>query len=232
VSSTAPRIGIIGDFDGRPSHLATQEALEHSASFLNLKAQWEWISTEALLTGEKEWLLSRFDRLLCAPGIPYRSQEGALRGIQAAREQGIPFLGTCGGCQHSVLEFARNKLGFFDADHAETSPSGSDLWITPMSCSLSGQEARIQLVSDSLASHAYGERIVIERFRCSFGIDPGREAALDQKGLRATGRDEDGQIVVIELMDHPFFMGTLFQPQLSSSPSRPHPLINALLLAP
>jgi CTP synthase (UTP-ammonia lyase) len=226
-----PTIGIIGDFDRRPTHLATQSALDHSISKLGKSGTWEWISTQSLLAPEGLTKLSKFSHILCAPGSPYRSLEGALQGIQLARENRIPFLGTCGGCQHAILEIARNLLGVGHANHAEVNPEGIDHWITPLTCALKGLESRIHLASNSIARQAYGDNLVNERFRCDYGLDPTRENALNQHGLEISGRDERGQAVVFELKDHPFFVGTLYQPQLTSTPENPHPLINHFLLA-
>jgi CTP synthase (UTP-ammonia lyase) len=223
------KIGIIGDFDARPSHLATQAALEHSISTLGLSGGWEWIPTETLLASEPVRELSKFDRLLGAPGSPFKSFEGALRGIQTARENQILFLGTCGGAQHAILEIARNLLGENDAHHGELNPIASNLWITPMGCSMRDLENRIKLIPYTIAHGVYGDGPVNERFRCSYGLDPAREKALGHQGLQVTGRDGKGQAVLFELRDHPFFVGTLFQPQLSSTQEFPHPLINRFL---
>ena len=83
-----------------------------------------------------------FDGIWCVPGSPYRHMDGALIAIGYARQQGIPFLGTCGGCQHALIEFARHVLGIMDADHAEIAPNAGALLITPLSCSPSSSAKR------------------------------------------------------------------------------------------
>src|SRR5262245_18934308 len=103
-------IGIIGDHDASfPPHLATDAAIQHAAAVLDLGIAVTWLPTESL-DGFADDRLQLYDALWCAPGSPYRSMQGALNGIRYAREHGRPFLGTCGGFQHVVIEYARNVL--------------------------------------------------------------------------------------------------------------------------
>src|SRR5262245_39920952 len=114
------RIGLIGDHDPAvTAHRAIPRALELAAERLGVTVETEWIPTEEI---ENEERVSAFDGLWCVPASPYRSTEGALRAIRFAREQGRPFLGTCGGFQHALLEYARDVLGWSDAEHGELSP--------------------------------------------------------------------------------------------------------------
>src|SRR4051794_39452562 len=115
------RIGIIGDYDaGITAHQAVPRALELAAASREVAVECEWISTADI---HHAACLARFDGLWCVPGSPYRSMDGALIAIRFAREQQRPFLGTCGGFQHAVIEHARNVLGWTDAEHAETAPA-------------------------------------------------------------------------------------------------------------
>src|SRR5262245_33392677 len=120
--NTHVRIGIIGDYNAEShSSQAPAGAICHPADPLGLVAAVEWLPTPAL-DQNADSKLQGFDALWCAPGSPYQSMHGALNGIRFAREAGCPFIGTCGGFQHAVIEYARNVLGFQDAEHAEYDP--------------------------------------------------------------------------------------------------------------
>src|SRR4029077_10398486 len=128
-------VGVIGDYDSPfPPHPATNEGLQHSAADLGTKVDVCWLETSSLEDADLAQLAAAHDALWCAPGSPYWSLDGALRAIRLAREAGVPFLGTCGGFQHVVIEYARNVLGFEDAQHAEYDPYASDLFISELSC--------------------------------------------------------------------------------------------------
>jgi CTP synthase (UTP-ammonia lyase) len=149
------RVGVVGDYDsGNETHRATDAALVHAAAALGATATGEWVATEKVGSGGAGEL-EGFDCLLIAPASPYRSTDGALTAIRYARTSDIPLLGTCGGFQHIVLEFARNVLGYEDAEHAELNPHASRLFITPLSCSLVGQTLPVHLEPGSLAAVAY-----------------------------------------------------------------------------
>src|SRR5687768_1501299 len=108
--SSSLRIGLIGDFDATaPAHQAIPLALELAANELAIPVRLEWVPTEEIHTTER---FARFDALWCVPASPYRSMDGALLAIRFAREEGLPFLGTCGGFQHAVVEYARHVLGW------------------------------------------------------------------------------------------------------------------------
>jgi len=218
-------IGIIGDYDpSRSSHIATEEALGHASRALASRIEAEWVSTALLAEGAAE-TLRKYDALWCAPGSPYRSFRGALEGIRFAREQGRPFIGTCGGFQHVVIEYARNVLGVLDAEHAEYHPSALDPFISQLKCSAAGKTMLVRVRAGSKAYALYGASDVHECYRCAFGLDPKRQTLIDQGGLRVVGLDQDGEARIVELPEHPFFLATLFVPQVNSSEEKPHPLI-------
>jgi CTP synthase (UTP-ammonia lyase) len=224
-------VGVVGDFDPEfPPHAATDSALRHSAAALGATVEVRWHATDALVDSDLAHVLVD-DALWCAPGSPYRSLDGALRAIRFAREADVPLLGTCGGFQHVVLEYARNVLGFEDAQHAEYDPYASDLFITELSCSLAGQKMAVELGDDSRAAQLYGRTQTSERYYCDFGLNPAHQRLLHDGGLRVVGVDRDGEARVLELPDHRFFIATLFVPQMGSSPGLPHPLITACLRA-
>lgn len=225
------RIGIIGDFDAsRPTHAATDEALIHAARSLNIDVAATWLPTVSLRRRSASDLGS-FAGFFVAPGSPYRSIDGALHAIRYAREDRAPLLGTCAGFQHVVLEFARNVLGLRDADHAEYRPHGARLVIEPLACSLAGQRASVFLAPGSRVASLYAAKVVTEEYRCSFGLAADYESALARFGLSVCGRDANGEARVIELDGHPFFVASLFVPQLCSAPEKPHPLFRAFVQA-
>lgn len=228
---TSIRVGVIGDYDGRPTHLATNEALQHCASALGASADVTWLATESLAETGFQKIMCAHDAFWCAPGSPYKSMDGALRAVRYAREGGHPFIGTCGGFQHVVLEYARNVLGFIDADHAEYDPYASNPFITPLSCSPFGRTMKIYLEPDSSAYQFYGMATAEEEYRCNFGLDEARQRMIHEGGLRVVATDQDGEARILELPGHPFFMATLFVPQTTSRPEQPHPLIVAFLRA-
>lgn len=230
-STEALRIGIIGDFDAaRPTHAATDEALIHAARSVRVDVAATWLPTVSL-RGRSANDLGSFAGFFVAPGSPYRSIDGALRAIQWARENRAPLLGTCGGFQHVVLEFARNVLGLRNAHHAEYLPHGTQLVIEPLACSLAGQRASVFLVPGSRVASLYAAKVITEEYRCSFGLAAGYDSALARFGLSVCGRDANGEARVIELDGHPFFVAALFVPQLCTAPEKPHPLFRAFVQA-
>ena len=132
---------------------------------------------------------SQFQGLLCSPGSPYHSMDGALAGLRYARENRVRFLGTCGGFRHLVIEYARNIMGFSEAAHAETDPGASCLFITPLSCSLVGKTMEVAIKPGSGAAHAYRAVRSKERFYCNFGLNPQYQRELERARLQITGTD-------------------------------------------
>ena len=226
------RVGLIGDYNRDvPAHQAIPPALTLAAR-LNGDAIIEpvWLSTSTLAT-EADQKLAGFAGLWCVPASPYASMEAALMAIRYARQNRVPFLGTCGGFQHALLEYARNVLGIAEADHAESNPGSSLPLIARLACSLVEKEDRILLQEGSRIRHIYSCAEIKEPYRCSFGLNPRYEAALDDGRLRFTGRDVGGEVRVFELVEHPFFIGTLFQPERSALRGEAHPLISAYVQA-
>jgi CTP synthase (UTP-ammonia lyase) len=227
--TTPLHIGIIGDYNAEfHPHRATDTAIQHAADYLDQPTVIEWLPT-IRLAHEPDRQLTDFDALWCAPGSPYQSMEGALAGIRFAREQKVPFIGTCGGFQHVVLEFARNVLGFRDAAHAESDPNASILFISALACSLVGKTMQVHIEPSSRVFRMYERAVVQEQYYCQFGLNPAYQATIDEGGLHVVGVDDDGAARILELPDHPFFIATLFVPPLTSTAEQPHPLILAYL---
>jgi CTP synthase (UTP-ammonia lyase) len=183
-----------------------------------------WVGTDEVTDAE----LARFDGIWLLPGSPYRDPDGALLAVRTAREGQIPFLGTCGGFQHLLLEFAAGVCGL-DAEHAELVPGAVDPLIRPLACSLVGEERVVVALAGTRAGEILGTAPRTERFFCRYGLEPRYEPVLQRHGLAVGGRDADGEVRLVELSGHPFMLGALFQPELSSSRSFVHPLIAAFI---
>ncbi len=223
-----PSIALLGEYTPTfPPHLGTNAAIEHAKTALGLEINADWISTEDI----DQTLFERYAGIWVAPGSPYRNMDKTLAAIRHARENGIPCFGTCGGFQHMILEYARNVLGFKDAQHAEYDPYASDLFISKLACSLAGRQLPLTLEPGSRVAAIYDTLTANEQYYCNFGINPDYFDVLKQGPLRITAADAEGGIRVIEWPDHPFFIGTLFVPQARSTPEQPHPLVAAFLRA-
>jgi CTP synthase (UTP-ammonia lyase) len=212
-------------------HRAIDQALVHAASVLALELEANWLPSESLDRSAGMSALSSYDGLWVAPGSPYRSIDGILGAIRFARESSLPLLGTCGGFQHIVLEYARNVLGFADAAHAEYDPYASKLFISQAACSLVGRELVVSLRPESLVARAYGTTVTSEPYYCNFVVNREYNSALAASDLAVVGSDSKGAIRVVKLRNHPFFVGTLFVPQLRSRIEAPHPLVVSFLNA-
>lgn len=223
------RIGIIGD--RKPEnlhHLGTEQALRDAADYFDIGLEMNWIPTVSL-DSNPVTTLRNYDGFLCAPGSPYKSMEGALNGVKFARESSLPFLGTCGGFQHMVIEFARNVMKVQDAQHSEDHPKSPRPFITPLACSLLGKSEKVMILPHTRASEIYRANETQEQYHCSFGVNPTYRHSIEENGLRTSGLDVNGEIRISELPKLPFFIGTLFLPQMSSRPNQPHPLLLELL---
>ena len=222
-------IGLIGDYDAKvPAHQAIPLALALASEAVGIGVRIEWIPTEEITSAAR---VEKFDGLWCVPASPYRSMEGALIGIQHARVAGVPFLGTCGGFQHAVVEYARNVVGWANADHGETSPTAAWQVITLLECPLVEVAAPIRLLPGTHLATAYGSDEVIEGYHCRFGFNPEFRAALTAGLLRPAAEDRNGEVRGVELQGHPFFVATLFQPERAALQNRPVPIVNAFVRA-
>ena len=164
-----------------------------------------------------------------APGSPYKDLEKTLSAIRYARENLLPCFGTCGGFQHIVIEYARNVLGFKDAHHAEYDPYASTLFISSLTCSLVGREMSLTFAPGSKVAQIYGALQATENYYCNFGVNPEVAPLLKKGPMQVVGSDKEGEIRILELRDHPFFVATLFVPQACPLADRPHPLVTAFI---
>ncbi|WP_405533008.1 hypothetical protein OG592_37495 [Streptomyces avidinii] len=217
------RIALVGDrSEAVRAHARIPALLQALRLREGLDLDAYWIPTEDASQG-----VDGFDAVWVLPGSPYRSEAGVLSAIRAAREGGIPFLGTCGGFQHALLEFARNVCGLDRAAHAENDPATAeaDAVVVPLACSLVGHEGTVRVTPGSRAARLLGADRTEARYHCSYGPNPHHLDLLRAHGLTFTGADDSGDIRIAELAGHPFFLATLFQPELDGDGTRAHPLI-------
>lgn len=235
MTKTAARVALVGDRSANiRAHVCIPNIFEALRERDGLALDAYWIPTPEARARD----LTGFDAIWLVPGSPYASEDGAVAAVTAAREGGIPFLGTCGGFQHAMLEYARNVCGLPNAQHAEnigapasTAADGPELLITQLACSLVGHEEAVMVVPGTLAASIIGPGRRVERYFCAFGLNAAYLDALTGAGLRFSGFDDNGQVRIVEIPGHPFFLGTLFQPEQYSDGTRPHPLILAFAAA-
>src|SRR2546423_3823611 len=225
---TSARIALIGDrSETVPAHRGIRLSTELAAASLGCAIEPVWIDTAECEQASFE----RFHALWCVPGSPYRSMDGALRAIRYARENHLPFLGTCGGFQHALIEYARNVRGWSDADHTETNAHGSLLLISRLACSLAEGQGRVVFADGSRIREIYGAAEGAERYNCNFGLNAKFTASLQDQQLKFTALGENGEVRAFELVDYPFYIGTLYQPERAGLEGKLHPLIGAFVKA-
>lgn len=223
----ALQIGLIGDRnDDVVAHRAIPLALGMAADACRVAIEPVWVATEQVGDGAA---LAELDGIWCVPASPYRSMEGALTAIQVARERHVPFMGTCGGFQHAVIEYARNVLGWLDAEHAETAPHAERQVIVPLSCSLVEVTAAVHPVPGSRLAQAYGVASIVEGYHCNYGLSPDFRQALSAGPLRINAVDDADDVRGVELDGHPFFVATLFQHERSALQGKLPPLVRAFV---
>ena len=223
-----PLVAILGEYSPTfKPHTATDAAFAHSCQQLSLSVDSKWVSTENISRS----LLETVFGIWVAPGSPYKNMNKTLEAIRYARENYVPCLGTCGGFQHIILEYARNVLHYKDAQSQENDPYSSQLFISQLACSLAGRTMRLKFQEGSQISRIYRSLSAEEEYYCNFGVNPEYFSILTSSSLAVVGSDNEGEVRVIEIPTHPFFVGTLFVPQTRSKPDMPHPVVTAFLSA-
>lgn len=227
-----PRIALIGDYSlSVTAHQAIPVALSLARHDLQADIEWEWFATRELRDPPHD--LARFAALWLVPASPYENTEGAFAAIRFARETRRPFLGTCGGFQHALIEFARNVLGLAAADHAETNPAAPELVVTPLACSLVETSAALRFTPGSRLREIYGADSAEEGYRCNYGPSARYRDAFERAGFAFTAFDDAGEPRAGELPRavHPFFLGTLFQPERAALRGETPPIARAFVRA-
>jgi CTP synthase (UTP-ammonia lyase) len=222
VTATA-RIAVLGD---RNLEYVTHRELDAALGLFPEWASGAWVATDS---ADVEAAVAQADGVWVAPGTPYRDDDAVYAAIRRARERGQPLLGTCGGFQYTVVELARGLAGL-DARHAETDPDADTLVATRLACSLVGEVRTVTCVPGTRIAAICGEEPFAGAHWCNYGLAPAFEDALADAGVVICARAPDAGVEAVELPDHPFFVATLFQPQVGAlAGSSLHPLIAAFL---
>jgi CTP synthase len=236
------RVGIVGKYVGLPdAYLSVVEALRHAAAGQGLQLDLVWVPSDELTGLLADSYLEDLDGIVIPGGFGYRGVEGKVQAIRFARENGVPLLGLCLGLQCSVIEFARNVLGLTDANSTEFDPTTPhpviDLMASQEDVEDKGGTMRLGLYAAKLAEGSrtrelYGQELVYERHRHRWEVNNRYRKDLEAAGMRLSGLSPDDNLVeYIELVDHPFFVGTQAHPEFRSRPDIPHPLFDGLVRA-
>ena len=208
-----PAIAALGDRN--PAYLTHREI----DATIALAPQIRWVGTE-------DARIDGYDGVWIVPGTPYRDEEAVLEAIRLAREEGVPILGTCGGFQHMAVEYARTALGLEGAAHAETDPDGETIIVAALACSLVGQERTVIPVPGTRLAAICGSESFAGFHYCNYGL------TADLPGVVVSAHADDAGVEAFELPDHPFYLATLFQPQVGTAERGSiHPVLSALVAA-
>ncbi len=235
-------IGIVGKYvEYEDSYKSLKEALVHGALAHNLKLQLNWIEAEGLETGDNSYeaQLEGYDGILVPGGFGKRGIEGMLIAIRYAREKKVPYFGICLGMQTACIEFARNVVGLEEANSSEFDPATAHRVIYKLR-ELRGVEElggtmrlgawTCKIEPDTLAHKIYGKDEISERHRHRYEFNREYEEPMTAAGLRISGSTPDGTYVeMVELPDHPHFIGCQFHPEFKSKPLEPHPIFRTFI---
>jgi CTP synthase (UTP-ammonia lyase) len=219
------RIAILGDFNpAYHTHHALNDSVRRVVRKFSQDLQFDWISTDVVN------FRTAFNKLYCglwiAPGSPYKDMQNVIDAIQHVRENNIPTFGNCGGFQHMIIEFARNVCSIHNADHEETNADAVEPVISKLACSLVQREEQLTVTNkDSILFSILKKESFTGKYFCSYGINEKYLPLLTSRGLKTTATSQDGYARSFEIDNHPFFLGTLFQPALTSTNDHIDPLI-------
>ncbi|MBC7363015.1 MAG: CTP synthase, partial [Candidatus Aminicenantes bacterium] len=233
-------IAVVGKYIGlHDSYISLYQALDHGGLSHSLNVNLKWIEAEDLETGRPARILKDADGILVPGGFGHRGIEGKIRAVTYARENKIPFLGICLGMQCATIEFARNVAGLKKAHSEEFDPETPykifRLWRELSKEYDLGGTMRLgayncEIKMDTLAYKAYGSSLISERHRHRYEFNLEFEEQLSSAGLIISGRNpEHGLVEIIELKNHPWFLGCQFHPEFKSRPLEPHPLFRSFI---
>jgi len=237
------RIAVVGKYTELvDSYKSVQEALIHGGIGNDVGVDISWLSSDLFTSGDRaREILSAYHGLLVPGGFGVRGVEGMVEAIRAARETRVPFLGICLGMQTAIIEFARNVLKLDDSHSSEFAPEcenpvvslmESQQHVTDMGGTMRLGAYPCRLARGSKAAEVYGVPEVSERHRHRYEVSNQYRDMFVEHGLRLSGLSPNGSLVeIVEIADHPWFIGCQFHPELQSRPTRPHPLFAGLVAA-
>ena len=228
-------IGLVGKYVALPdAYLSVAEALRHGGINNDADVEILWINSEEITADTAEEKLSCCDGIIVPGGFGDRGIEGMIEAIHYARVNKIPLFGICLGMQMAVVEFARNVAGLADANSSEFTPDGKnnviDIMDDQKDITDKGGTMRLglypcKLAENSLVSKIYGEQLIYERHRHRWEFNNSYRTMLMEKGLSIAGLSPDERLVeIVELSDHPWFIGVQFHPEFKSRPNKPQKL--------
>ena len=229
------KIGLVGKYVELPdAYKSITEAFVHSGAQNECKVKLEYIHSELVTDDNAKYKLGHLDGILVAPGFGDRGVDGKIAAIKYAREQKVPFFGICLGMQVAVIEFGRNVLGFKDAHstemNAKTKHPVIDMMPNQKAITLKGGTMRLgaytcEVSKDSKAYKAYEKTKITERHRHRYEFNNKFQAEYESKGMIITGINPDTKLAeIVEIKNHPFFVGVQFHPEYKSTVQNPHPL--------
>ncbi len=241
-SSGQARIAVVGKYTSLvDSYKSIQEALIHGGIANDVKVKTEWLSSEDIEGGDGAAILHGYDGLLIPGGFGPRGVEGMLEAIRWSRQHDMPFFGICLGLQCAVIEFARNVCGLEDSHSSEFAEDSTDpvicLLDSQLQVTTKGGTMRLgaypcTLAEGTRAREIYGAGEISERHRHRFEVNNAYRDLLTQHGMTISGTSPDGSLVeMVEITEHPWFIGGQFHPELKSRPTRPHPLFASFIEA-
>jgi len=244
------KIAVVGKYVGlHDAYKSLAEALTHGGIANNVRVKIDWIESEVFENGGAVQALEDKHAILVPGGFGERGSEGKIRAAQFAREKGVPYFGICFGMQMACIEAARNLAGINDATSSEFTPNGTHI-VGLMTEWLKGNELEKRSATGDLGgtmrlgayeaalkpgsrvADIYGGTDIFERHRHRYEVNFGFREALESKGLSFSGTSPDGLLPeIVEIPDHPWFIGVQFHPELKSRPFAPHPLFASFIKA-
>lgn len=212
-------IALVGD--RQPAHASHRE-LDAVRGQLGEGVAADWVATD----GDRVRDLGEFDGIWLVPGSPYADDAAAYAAVRWARENDVPFLGTCGGLQYAVLEYFRNVLGVAAASHAESDGRDASNVVHALACDLQGDERLVRPIRGTRFSRLVNDEPFVGMHYCSYAPGPSEVERLVEAGMVVEATAEDAGAEVLELPANRFFVLTLFQPQVGALAGKPlHPLL-------
>lgn len=229
------KVGLIGKYvEHHDAYISIVESLIHAGAMNNTKVEISWIQSDEITPENVDKKLAGLNAVLVAPGFGHRGIHGKFTSVQYAREHKIPFLGICLGMQCAVIEFARNVCGMKDANSTEFDPETAypviDIMEDQRESMETGGTMRLGLYDCAVkkgtrARQAYGKELIHERHRHRFELNNKFRKDLEKGGLTMSGVNPERDLVeIVEIKDHPWFVGVQFHPELKSKVIEPHPL--------